>query len=501
MPSVLRASVVDRAPACFSDLNLDQVVQAVCERKAEYSLSGWFHFPLGDPDTARFRQDIARDLEKPEIFSVVKEFEGAMRLMRSHLDEASRFHYQRQKEWAHLEAARVYVQACLDLAVRAERAGARSEGLTDVFDYVSALTSSAAFQELALEIRQLFQALDDVRYQLVIQGSSIRVGHETAAVDLRQEVEKTFRRFQSRPEQDYRVEITESQQMNHVEAAVLDLVAALNPGPFALLKNFFADRREFWDAEILVFDREVQFYVSFLEWTAPLREAGLSFCYPEITPDLESNFCNGMFDMALAQSQAARGEPVVVNDFSLSDPERILVVTGPNQGGKTTYARAMGQLYYWAGLGLPVPGREARLLLPDRVFTHFVAEENAPGTSGGLEDELRRFHRLLGSATQRSLVVMNEMFSSTTLADAVFLAREVFRRLLALGCAAVCVTFLDELSRLDEHTVSLVASVDTSPPHRRNFHIERKPADGLAYAMTIAEKYGLTPAQLDRRLP
>jgi DNA mismatch repair protein MutS len=266
---------------------------------------------------------------------------------------------------------------------------------------------------------------------------------------------------------------------------------------------------------------ELGFYLGAAALIQRLQAYGLPVCRPELAPkDERFSEVDAIYNVQLALRTIEKAQDngvvqtIVTNDITFGPEGRIFVLTGPNQGGKTTYTQAMGTAHILAQAGLYVPGSRARLSPVDGIYTHFPAEERPDMDAGRLGEEAKRLNDIFAHATRYSLVLLNESLSSTSAGESLYLARDIVRVLRLLGVRAVYATHLHELAtdvaNLNAETpgdspiISLVSLVDSNGRQgqdvRQTYKIVPGPPMGRSYAREIASRYGISYDQLTQML-
>jgi DNA mismatch repair ATPase MutS len=213
-------------------------------------------------------------------------------------------------------------------------------------------------------------------------------------------------------------------------------------------------------------------------------------------------------------------EQIVTNDFIQNRDGRIIIITGPNRGGKTTLLQGIGLAQIMMQVGLYVPARKAAISICDNILTHYPALEKPEKGTGRFGEEAQRIGVLFESATRHSLVLLNESLSSTSGGESLYLAQDIVRVLRMLGCRVVYATHLhglaasaQELNRDtpgDSDVLSMVALIEEDPedhggetkapgkPRRikPTFKIVPGPPEGHSYALDLACRYGISREQL-----
>lgn len=257
---------------------------------------------------------------------------------------------------------------------------------------------------------------------------------------------------------------------------------------------------------------ELHFYLGAAALHRRFQVLGLPLCQPEVDP-VEDRSCQVEagynFNLALhwlADQGVARR--IVRNGVGFGERGRVFILTGPNQGGKTTYLQAVGLTFVLAQAGLLVPGTSARISPVDGIYTHYPVEEALEKGTGRLGDEAKRLNELFGQATRYSLILLNETFATTSAGESFYLAQDVVRILRQMGVRAIYATHLHDLAAAtdelntttpgDGQIVSLVASPITTDGdgNHRSYTIQPGPPLGRSYAREIATRYGVSYEQL-----
>ncbi|WP_421683931.1 DNA mismatch repair protein MutS [Stutzerimonas urumqiensis] len=183
--------------------------------------------------------------------------------------------------------------------------------------------------------------------------------------------------------------------------------------------------------------------------------------------------------------------PFVANDLTLDDQTRMLVITGPNMGGKSTYMRQTALIVLLAQIGSFVPAKSCELSLVDRIFTRIGSSDDLAGGRSTFMVEMSETANILHNATDRSLVLMDEVGRGTSTFDGLSLAWAAAEHLAGLRAFTLFATHYFELTVLPE-SEPVVANVHlTATEHRERIVFLHQVLPGPA-----SQSYGLAVAQL-----
>lgn len=495
-----------------------------------------------DDKIIKYRQDVLKDfMEHPEIEqafdSTLLPLITRLREMRkaniSHDDSS------RKTAWR-IEMLKMYMQ-CVDMLyelICTKENDYKSEGMCKLRTMLSSIYNSEGYKDLKNILPDLYDKLQTMKSVTI----GINLNNELRPVEavLLSIEEKPFKQkglvtsilgLHKNDENYFGIgsfySILKENKANSLDQGIMRDLEAVMKDSFKHLAEVLT-RFEWIETEFL-FELlpEVYYYIGGTRLAYKLKNAGLPVCFPQPAPKDERIFkVNDMYDASFAFRIMSdigldRLENIVVgNDAEMSDKAgRIFVLTGANQGGKTTFTRALGicQLLFQAGF--PIPGTSGRISPVDNIYTHFPELEKNSISEGRLGEECIRLETILPRLTKYSMILMNESLSSTSHQECLFIAEEIMRYLRKVGARCVFATHIHELAEnipeLNKEPalsdmVSLVAGVDegtdfevlteegrkTHQGSKRTYKIRPMPPQGKSFALDIARSYGISFKQL-----
>ena len=188
---------------------------------------------------------------------------------------------------------------------------------------------------------------------------------------------------------------------------------------------------------------ELAFYVGCLNLSERLAGKGEPICFPKPLPLSERVFsAHGLYNVSLTLNMGTRA---IGNDV-VAHRKRLVMITGANRGGKSTFLRSIGLAQMMMQCGMFVAANSFHANICDGVFTHFKREEDAMMKSGKLDEELSRMSKLIDRLRSNGLILLNESFASTNEREGSDIAMQMLRALLECGIKVFYVTHLFDLA-------------------------------------------------------
>jgi DNA mismatch repair ATPase MutS len=233
---------------------------------------------------------------------------------------------------------------------------------------------------------------------------------------------------------------------------------------------------------------ELGFYVGCLNLEDLLIRKGEPICFPEPLP-AESPMLSGraLYDVCLSLKMDAR----VVGNEVAGDGKLLVMITGANRGGKSTFLRSLGLAQLIMQCGMFVPAQQFRANVCRGLFTHFKREEDATMKSGKLDEELIRMSAIVDRLSANSIVLFNESFGSTNEREGSEIARQIVRGLLEAGTKVYYVTHMFDLAHgfyRERMDAAQFLRAERLSDGRRTFRLVEREPQPTSYGRDVYER-------------
>lgn len=525
-------------PSYFKDLNLDQIIEKILEKWKDYKLEKYFYYPALTEQVLLFRREVFLALADPELANAVADFSMSLKKSRKFMEyredllntmeysavkknAKSSFSYQKIKCQHFLfDSARLYTSAVTKLLSVFENYGyasnttqkVSSKGFLSFYNFLKSYCASDQFTALCHDVQMTEQALCRLTFRMELSGTKLILHDDYETFDARAEIMRRCNMeiknaaSESAPPKML-CPFTNILELEDFEGLLLSMMQKGHKDVFQGLEEFSKKYTVFFEPLLLQFEEEIQVYLAVREFITSMQKQGFPFTLPEIV-SLETSssseaahfLLQDNYDLALACKYSFTPEKVIKNDCALFPKEHFFVITGPNQGGKTTFARAVGQAVYFHQMGFPIAGTKAVMPVFPALLTHFPAEEDVKTGSGKLKEELNRLEPMIHSEIEYGFVILNELFTTATSYDAEIMGKQILKSFMDKGFLGIYVTHIQELAQNWEKGIISIAALVDKDEKTRTYHIVRAKAKGLAYAQTIAEKYQLSYEDILKRI-
>ena len=249
---------------------------------------------------------------------------------------------------------------------------------------------------------------------------------------------------------------------------------------------------------------EFMYYIRWAEYIEKLTEKGYVFSTPIVSEETGEKRMQamGLYNLKLAAIGEMPMKEIVCNDLDFTAEHTLYLLTGANRGGKTTITQAVGLIYALAQGGISVPCKRFEFMPADCIYTHYPADEDKTMDLGRLGEECRRFKEIFDACTDKSLLLLNETFSTTSFEEGYFIARDAVRAILKKRSRTIYNTHMhklaleiDELNK-DNSDAKAASLIAVSTEGARSFKMRIASPEGRSYAEDIAVRYGVTYEQL-----